>query len=132
MYKKIIILLLLPVLLFSCSKNKSKEIVVEPDEKEIAVIIYNEALQALKDGDSFYAAKKFREVETLMPQSKWAAKSSLMASYADYSRNSYSNAIFGLERHNYDTSPMYKYNCMFAFIKRFSSIRSKNFFIIYF
>jgi len=99
MYKKIIILLLLPVLLFSCSKNKSKEIVVEPDEKEIAVIIYNEALQALKDGDSFYAAKKFREVETLMPQSKWAAKSSLMASYADYSRNSYSNAIFGLERH---------------------------------
>ena len=34
-----------------------------------------------------------------MPQSKWAAKASLMASYAEYSRNSYSNAIFGLERH---------------------------------
>ena len=34
-----------------------------------------------------------------MPQSEWAAKASLMASYADYSRNSYSNSIFGLERH---------------------------------
>jgi len=99
MFKKIITLLLLSVLLFSCSKNKVGKIAEEPDEKEIAVAIYDEALQALKDGDAFYAAKKFREVETLMPQSKWAAKSSLMASYADYSRNSYSNAIFGLERH---------------------------------
>ena len=34
-----------------------------------------------------------------MPQSEWAAKASLMASYSDYSRNAYSNAVFGLERH---------------------------------
>ena len=34
-----------------------------------------------------------------MPQYKWASKASLMASYADYSRNAYSNAIFALERH---------------------------------
>ena len=34
-----------------------------------------------------------------MPQSKWAEKASLMAGYADYSRNSYSSAIFSLERH---------------------------------
>ena len=30
---------------------------------------------------------------------KWAAKASLMASYADYSRNAYDKSIFGLERH---------------------------------
>jgi len=61
--------------------------------------IYAEAVEALKEGDSFYASKKFKEVESLMPQSKWASKASLMASYADYSRNAYSNAIFDLERH---------------------------------
>ena len=43
--------------------------------------------------------KKFREVESLMPQDKWASKASLMASYSEYSRNAYSNAIFNLERH---------------------------------
>ena len=35
----------------------------------------------------------------MLPQSEWAAKASLMASYADYSRNSYANSVFGLERH---------------------------------
>ena len=34
-----------------------------------------------------------------MPQSEWAAKASLMASYAEYSRNAFANSIFGLERH---------------------------------
>ena len=34
-----------------------------------------------------------------MPQDKWASKASLMASFAEYSRNAYSNAIFDLERH---------------------------------
>ena len=53
----------------------------------------------MKKGDAFYAGKKFKEAESLLPQSEWAAKASLMASYADYSRNSYSDSIFGLERH---------------------------------
>ena len=34
-----------------------------------------------------------------MPQSEWAAKASLMASYSEYSRNAYESIIFGLERH---------------------------------
>jgi len=71
----------------------------EPTDQEIAILIYYEAVEALKAGDAFYAEKKFREVESLMPQDKWASKASLMASYADYSRNAYSNAIFALERH---------------------------------
>jgi len=99
MFKNLLILLLSIFLLFSCSKKGSEKVISEPTEQEIAMSIYAEAVEALKKGDSFYASKKFKEVESLMPQSKWATKASLMASYADYSRNSYSNAIFDLERH---------------------------------
>ena len=99
MLKNLLILLLSIFLLFSCSKKSSEKVISEPTEQEIAMSIYAEAVEALKKGDSFYASKKFKEVESLMPQSKWASKASLMASYADYSRNAYSNAIFDLERH---------------------------------
>ena len=99
MFKNLLILLLSIFLLFSCSKKSSEKVISEPSEQEIAMIIYAEAVEALKKGDSFYASKKFKEVEGLMPQSKWASKASLMASYAEYSRNAFSNSIFGLERH---------------------------------
>tara|TARA_Y100000590_G_scaffold67416_1_gene73261 strand:- start:1543 stop:2379 length:837 start_codon:yes stop_codon:yes gene_type:complete len=99
MYKNLLVLLLSFLLLFSCSKNDVKEVISEPTEKEIAANLYAEGVQALKDGDAYYASRKFKEVESLMPQYAWASKASLMASYADYSRNAYSNAIFGLERH---------------------------------
>ena len=106
MIKKIIILLITAPLLFSCS-NKIAEVFYPEDEPEIiqvsnndmAIAAYSEAVEALKKGDAFYAGKKFREVEGLLPQSKWAAKSSLLAAFSDYSRNSYSNSIFALERH---------------------------------
>jgi len=99
MYKKFLILLFALILLFSCSKKKVEEVISEPTDQEMAIIIYKEAVDALKVGDSYFAGKKFKEVESLMPQSEWAAKASLMASYADYSRNAYSKSIFGLERH---------------------------------
>ena len=99
MFKVFLILLLSVFLLLACSKKNNTEIVSEPTEKEMVVAIYAEAVDALKKGDAFYAAKKFKEAESLLPQSKWAAKASLMASYADYSRNAFSNSIFGLERH---------------------------------
>ena len=99
MFKVFLILLLSVFLLLACSKKNNTEIVSEPTEKEMVVAIYAEAVDALKKGDAFYAAKKFKEAESLLPQSKWAAKASLMASYAEYSRNAFSNSIFGLERH---------------------------------
>jgi len=79
--------------------SSNLEVSPEPTDQEIAIAIYYEAVEALKEGDAFYAAKKFREVESLMPQDKWASKASLMASYAQYSRNSYSIAVHDLERH---------------------------------
>ncbi len=99
MFKVFLILLLSVFLLLACSKKNNKEIVSEPTEKEMVVAIYAEGVDALKKGDAFYAAKKFKEAESLLPQSEWAAKASLMASYAEYSRNAFSNSIFGLERH---------------------------------
>jgi len=99
MFKVFLILLLSVFLLLACSKKDNTEIVSEPTEKEMVVAIYVEAVDALKEGDALYAAKKFKEAESLLPQSEWAAKASLMASYAEYSRNAFSNSIFGLERH---------------------------------
>ena len=99
MFRNLLILLLSTFLFFSCSKKNKESIISEPTEKERAVSIYAEAVDALNEGDSFYAGKLFKDVESLMPQSEWAAKASLMAGYADYTRNAYSSAVFGLERH---------------------------------
>ncbi len=98
MFKKILFFFLL-TLLFSCSKKSIENVVVEPNDEEIAISTYAEAIDALKIGDAFFATKKFKEVESLMPQSEWAAKASLMASYSEYSRNAYESSVFGLERH---------------------------------
>ena len=59
---------------------------------------YKEGVQALKEGDVLYAAKKFNESELLYPQSSWAPKSSLMASYAYYRYGYYSDSIYELKR----------------------------------
>ena len=99
MFKTFLILLLSFFLLLSCSKRNNTKIVSQPSPEEKAASIYVEAIKALNDGDAYYAAKKFGEVEILMPQTKWASKASLMASYADYNRSAYTNAIFKLERH---------------------------------
>jgi len=99
MFKILSIIILSVFLLFSCSIKNNKTVISEPTDEEKAVSIYAEAVEALNNGDAFYAGKKFKDVEILMPQSKWAAKASLMASYSEYSRSSYSNAVFALERH---------------------------------
>jgi len=102
MFKIIFIYFLSFLFLFSCSKSNIETIIDDDKDKEEQVrmiAVYDEAVDALKRGDAFFAAKKFREAENLFPQSEWAAKASLMATYADYTRNAYSGAIFGLERH---------------------------------
>ena len=99
MFKNILILLLSIFLLFSCSKKDKQEVISEPSSDEIGKSLYDEAVEALKEGDAFYASKKFKEAESLLSQYTWSSKASLMASYAEYSRNAFSNSIFGLERH---------------------------------
>ncbi len=99
MFKGFLILLLSVFLLFSCAKKDTTKNITQKTDEDIVLVIYRDAIEALKTGDAFYAGKKFKEAESLMPQSEWAAKASLMAGYAEYTRNSYSNSIFSLERH---------------------------------
>ena len=99
MFKNLLIILLSIFFLFSCSKEKSKEVISEPTQEEQGLTLYAEGIEALEEGDAFYAAKKFKEAENLLSQYTWASKASLMTGYSEYSRNAYSNAIFALERH---------------------------------
>ena len=66
--------------------------------EEQMIEAYNEGVQFLEKGDVLYAAKKFNEAELLYPQSEWAPKSSLMASYAYWSQGYYNDSIKELER----------------------------------
>ena len=96
--KKFIAIILL--LLQSCSGNpvKVESIIEEQDLDQQMIAAYNEGLDALKKGDIYYAAKKFNEAELLYPQSEWAAKSVLMASYGYYTQAYYKNAANELNR----------------------------------
>ncbi len=92
-------ILLVSFLFQSCS-NKEKEniLIKETDQEQEMITAYNEGIKNLEEGDEFYAAKKFLEAELLFPQSNWAPKSALMASYSYYIRDYYPEAIFNLER----------------------------------
>tara|TARA_B100000287_G_scaffold434066_2_gene497432 strand:+ start:834 stop:1658 length:825 start_codon:yes stop_codon:yes gene_type:complete len=97
MFKNFLIIIFSAVFIISCSKTDRVD--VDPSNEELAISVYAEAVEALKRGDAFYAAKKFKEVESLLPQTEWAAKASLLAAYSDYSRNAYAKSIFSLERY---------------------------------
>ncbi len=100
--RNIIICIISLLLVFSCgkSKNKVSKPVLSTDEliNNQAIEVYKEGLVALNDGDFFYASKKFSEAESLLPQTDWAGKSALMASFCLYTINFYDQAILNLER----------------------------------
>ena len=60
---------------------------------------YKQGVIFLDESQYFAASKKFLEVEVLLPQSKWAPKAVLMASYSYYLQNYYSLAIENLKRY---------------------------------
>ena len=93
-------LIILALLLNSCSgAEQEKATIIQQDDLESEMIeTYKEGVQALKEGDVLYATKKFNESELLYPQSSWAPKSSLMASYAYYRYGYYSDSIYELKR----------------------------------
>ena len=83
----------------SCSNNVEKKSVVKEKDLNLQVKeAYEEGLKSLEEGDVLYAAKKFKEVEILFPQSQWAPKSALMAAYSYYVQDYYGDAIEELIR----------------------------------
>ena len=100
--KFVIRLIFISLLLFlfqSCSKQeKETSLIKEVDQAQEMISSYKEGIRSLNDGDAFYAARKFLDAELLFPQSEWAPKSALMASYSYYIQDYYSEAIFNLRR----------------------------------
>ncbi len=88
------------ILFVSCSQ-KSKEIVTKIESEDLdeqMIDAYKEGLEALENGDVLFATKKFNEAELLYPQSDWAPRSSLMAAYAYWTQNYFSNSVDELNR----------------------------------
>ncbi len=94
------ILILLLFLIVSCSKEKKEISIIKETSQNLEIVsAYKEAYKALDEGDPYFAAKKFLEAELLFPQSKWAPKSALMASYSFYMQNFYAEALSNLQRY---------------------------------
>ncbi len=87
-------------LLNACATKEEKEVSVIKETKQDLEMVsaYKEGYEALENGDPYFAAKKFLEAELLYPQSDWASKSALMASYSYYMQNFYPEALSNLDR----------------------------------
>ena len=93
------LLLILSIILTSCSKDEKTVEVIEKKEIELQMIdSYQEGLEALENLDGYLAAKKFSEAELLFPQSEWAPKAALMAAYSYYVEDYYTDTIYEVER----------------------------------
>ena len=100
MNKFYFLLLVIIVVLNGCSKKEQEvSLIKETSQEREMISSYNEGYNALKEGDPYFAAKKFLEAELLYPQSIWAPRSALMASYSYYLQNYYVEAIQNLERY---------------------------------
>ena len=98
-YPIVYLILVILFLNISCSKEKEKISIVEEESLEMQMInAYNDGLGQLERGDAIYAAKKFNEAELLYPQSIWAPRAALMASYSYFSYFYYSDAVLELEK----------------------------------
>jgi len=97
---KYIFFLILSFLISSCSQKSDKIVTqVKGDNLEQQMIeAYKAGVEALEKGDTYYATKKFNEAELIYPQSDWASRSSLMASYAYWTNGFYNDSINELKR----------------------------------
>jgi outer membrane protein assembly factor BamD len=95
----LLIILFLITLLSSCSKEEKQISIIKESNQDLEMLTsYKEAYAALEAGDPYFAANKFLEAELLFPQSNWAPRSALMASYSYYMQNFYAEALLNLER----------------------------------
>ena len=97
---KINLLLILLMIVSACSKKEIKDPTIKETRQDLEIITaYKEAYNAIDRGDPYFAAKKFLDAELLFPQSEWAPKSALMASYSYYLQNFYAEAVENLQRY---------------------------------
>jgi outer membrane protein assembly factor BamD len=93
-------ILIFLLFLSSCSKDEKEVSLIKETRQDLEMLsTYDEAYEALERGDPYFAAKKFLEAELLFPQSEWAPRSALMASYSYYMQDFYAEALSNLERY---------------------------------
>jgi len=83
--KKLFPIFIIGVLLFSCAKDKDKNISVEA--------AYTEAMKILKEKRYSEAAEKFEKIGDDYPLSKWSLKAGTMAAYAYYKDKKYDEVL---------------------------------------
>ena len=101
MYKfKIISIIFSLIFFYSCSKEIGDvKVIKETDQKIEMISAYQKGMELFEIGEYFASSKKFLEAEILFPQSEWAPKSVLMASYSYYMQSYYSLAIENIKRY---------------------------------
>ena len=99
-YPKLTSIFIILIFFISCSKKEPEVKNIKKVSQELEMTMaYNDAYEKLKNNDTYNAAQKFLEAELLFPQSSWAPKSALMASYSLYLQNYYSEALTNLNRY---------------------------------
>ena len=97
---KIIIILVSLIIVNACSSDtQNVKVIKETNQKEEMISSYKAGVDLLEVGDYFAASKKFLEAEILFPQSKWAPKSVLMASYSYFLQGYYTLSIENIKRY---------------------------------
>ena len=97
---RLIFVILFLILINNCSKDEKEISLIKESKQDLEMVAaYREAYKAVEEGDPYFAAKKFLEAELLFPQSIWAPRSALMASYSYYLQNFFSEALANLERY---------------------------------
>ena len=95
MYQKIFLIIFVFLLISDCSKKE--ELSNKPTDLNQSYKIYKEGLDAMNNGDFFFAANKFSEAEKILPVVEHSAKALLMSSYCYYVINFHEEAISSLE-----------------------------------
>ena len=95
MYRKIFYIFFIFLFITECSKKE--EISVKPPDNKESYKIYGQALEAMNEGEFFFAAEKFSEAEKILPVVEHSAKALLMSSFCYYTINFHEEAISSLE-----------------------------------
>ena len=95
MYRKIFYIFFIFLFITECSKKE--EISVKPPDNKESYNIYGQALEAMNEGEFFFAAQKFSEAEKILPVVEHSAKALLMSSFCYYTINFHEEAISSLE-----------------------------------
>ncbi len=97
MYHKFFIVIFFTLFLTNCQKKD--ELIINPPNEDEAYQIYQEAVEAVNDREYFFAAQKFSEAETILPEIEQSAKALLMSGFCYYAINFYDEAISSLENY---------------------------------